>query len=115
MVINLPTRQDLEPTSCVNQETKAFNRKLDKYMKGFNHISVVEMKWDREHHTRQGLHLNKKGKDLLMNGLVTDIKGLFVKTQRTPIIMSLTNGREADPIRKQQKEMLLVRLYGARI
>jgi hypothetical protein len=33
MVINLPTRQDLEPTSHVNQETKAFNTKLGKYVK----------------------------------------------------------------------------------
>jgi hypothetical protein len=66
-------------------------------MKGFNHTSVVEIKWDREHHTRHGLHLNKKGKDLLMNRLVTDIKGLCAKTQRTPIIMSWTDGWEVEP------------------
>jgi hypothetical protein len=72
MVINLPTRQDLEPTSCVNQETEAFNWKSGKYAKAFSHTSVVEIKWDREHHTRHSLHLNKKGRDLLMNRLVTD-------------------------------------------
>jgi hypothetical protein len=59
MVINLPMRQNLEPTSCVNQETKVCNRKLGKYMKCFEHTSVVEIKWDKEHHTRHGLHLNK--------------------------------------------------------
>jgi hypothetical protein len=58
-VINLPTRQDLGPTSCVNQDIKVFNRKLGKYMKSSDHTSVVDIKLDREHHTRHGLHLNK--------------------------------------------------------
>jgi hypothetical protein len=34
MVINLLARQDLELTSCVNQEKKPFYRKLGKYVKG---------------------------------------------------------------------------------
>jgi hypothetical protein len=80
MVINLSTRQDLEPTSYVNQETNAFNRTLGKYVKGFNHISVVEIKWGRVHHTRHSYH------HLLMNRLEIDIKGLFANTQRTQII-----------------------------
>jgi RNase H-fold protein (predicted Holliday junction resolvase) len=88
MIIHLPTRLDLEPMSCINQKAKVFNRKLDKYSKGFEHISVVGIKWDKEHHTKHGLHLNKKGKELLTNRLVMDIKDLFEKSQSTPIVMT---------------------------
>jgi hypothetical protein len=94
MVINPPTRQDLEPTSCVNQEIKVFNRKLGKYMKSFDHTSIVDIKLGRAHHTRHGLHLNKKGKELVTNQLVIDMKGLFVKIQRTPIAMIWKDGQE---------------------
>jgi RNase H-fold protein (predicted Holliday junction resolvase) len=109
MVINLPTRQDLEPTSCVSQETKVFNRKLGKYIKCFEHTSVVEIKWDKEHHTRHGLHLNKKGKKLLTNRLVTNIKDLFLKIQRTPILMTWSEGQEG----KLQRETTKVEDKGA--
>jgi hypothetical protein len=85
MVMNLPNRQDLDATSCVNQEIKVFNRKLGKYMKNFDHASSVEVKFDREQYTRHGIHLNKKGKELAMNRLVTVIKGTFVKNKRIPI------------------------------
>jgi hypothetical protein len=103
-VINLPTRQDLEPTSCVNQEIKVFNRKLGKYMKSFDHASVVDIQLDREHHTRHGLHLNKKGKELVTNQLVIDMKGLSVKIQRTPIAMIWKDGQEVNFYRETTKE-----------
>jgi hypothetical protein len=107
----LPTRQYLEPTSCVNQETKAFNRKLGKHVNDFNQTSVMEIKWARQHHTRHGYDLNKKGEDLLMNRIVADIKDLFVKTQRTPIIMSWADGQEVEP----QKETTKGKGIGERI
>jgi hypothetical protein len=31
-------------------------------MKSSAHTSIVGIKWDKEHQTRHGLHLNKKGK-----------------------------------------------------
>jgi hypothetical protein len=54
-------------------------------MKSFDHASSVEVKFDREQYTRHGFHLNKKGKVLAMNRLVTVIKGTFVKNKRIPI------------------------------
>jgi hypothetical protein len=53
-----------------------------------NITSVVGIKWDKENHTKHGLHLNKKGKELLTNRLVMDIKDLFQKSQSTPIVMT---------------------------
>jgi hypothetical protein len=85
MVMNLPNRQDIDATSCINQEMKVFNRKLGKYMKSFDHASSVEVKFDREQYTRHGLHLNKNEKELATNRLVTVIKGTFVKNKRIPV------------------------------
>jgi hypothetical protein len=54
-------------------------------MKSFDHASSVEVKFDREQYTRHGLHMNKKGKELVTNRLVTVIKGTFMKNKGIPI------------------------------
>jgi hypothetical protein len=64
----------------------------------------VDIKLDREHHTRHGLHLNKKGTELVTNQLVIDMKGLFVKTQRTSIAMIWKDGPEVNFHRETTKE-----------
>jgi hypothetical protein len=86
-----------------NQETKVYNRKLGKYVKIFEHTSIVGIKWGKEHHTRHGLHLNKKGKELLMNRLEMDIRNLFMKKQRTPIAISWPEGQEGKSQRNISK------------
>jgi hypothetical protein len=68
-----------------NQEIKVFNRKLCKYMKFFDYASSVEVKFDRDHHTRHGLHLNMKGKAHSVKLLMTAINGIFKKSKMTPI------------------------------
>ena len=55
-------RFDLGAHSCVNNEVKAFNRKLDKHMKSFQNAATVKLTSDRNPFTQHGLHLNKKGK-----------------------------------------------------
>jgi hypothetical protein len=92
------------PLSCVNQEIKVFNTKLGKYMKSFDHASSVEVKFDRKHYTRHGLHLNKKGKELATNWLVTVIKGTFVKNKRIPISVIWKEGQEVKLYKNTDKE-----------
>jgi len=47
-------------------------------MPQFNHAKVASMSTEREHHTRHGLHLNKKGKHWVASNLVTEIKILYL-------------------------------------
>jgi hypothetical protein len=47
MVINLPDRQDLETTSCMNQEMKLFNRKLHKHMKFFDYAFSLKVMFEK--------------------------------------------------------------------
>jgi hypothetical protein len=58
IVICVPHRFDLQPSSCVNEEVESFNRKLQKTMKTFSHTQVCNMSTNREHFTSHGLHLN---------------------------------------------------------
>jgi hypothetical protein len=78
LAMNLPIRMDLEATSCVNQEIKVFNRKLCKYMKVFDCASTLEIRYERDHYTRHGLHLNTKGKDH-----TAELLSLLLKTSLT--------------------------------
>ena len=58
-----PTRHDLLEWSCVNNEIKAFNRKLLKLVKPYKHVLIVTADTDRKFFTRHGLHLNNLGKE----------------------------------------------------
>jgi hypothetical protein len=52
----------------VNEEVRAFNRKLNKIAKHFGKASVVNVESQRYLFTRHGLHINTKGKKLWLKG-----------------------------------------------
>jgi hypothetical protein len=61
VLLNIPYRHDLADWSCVNKEINTFNRKMLKMMKCYDHVTVLNSEQNREHFTRHGMHLNKKG------------------------------------------------------
>ena len=86
-IMNAPHRFDLEEASCVNKEIKSFNRKLTQIMKRYTNTEVIEMGTEREHHTKHGLHMNKKGKNHITRKIVNSIKSLFAKQKPAPITL----------------------------
>jgi hypothetical protein len=44
------------------------------------------MSTERRHHTKQGLHLNKKGKDWIVNNKVKEIRNLYLPCKISPPI-----------------------------
>ena len=46
-------------------------------MANFNHVRVLNKPTERRHHTTHCLHLNKKGKNWIVNNLVTEIRNLY--------------------------------------
>jgi hypothetical protein len=103
MLVNLPYRQDLEATFCVNQEIKVFNRKLYKHIKSFDHSFSLEVLFEKEHYTGHGFHLNVKGKDIVAKIFVSAIKGIFNKSKVIPII---ANGKETQEVNSGMNEQL---------
>ena len=53
----------------------------------FNHVKVVSIPTGREHHTRHGLHLNKKGKHWVTENLVKEIRDLYLPPNIHPPIV----------------------------
>jgi lysophospholipase L1-like esterase len=74
ILLGAPHRYDLPPQSCVNTEVTLYNRRLQSFVFVSNHVKVLSMPTKRRHHTRHGLHLNKKGRDWVVNNIIKEIK-----------------------------------------
>ena len=48
IVMSVPYRHDLDPKSCINDEVKVYNRKLEKYLKVCNNTRIIEVDSNRE-------------------------------------------------------------------
>ena len=57
IILGAPHRFDLEESSCVNKEVKVFNKTLNKIMKRYNHIKVIDMSAKRDLYTQQFLRI----------------------------------------------------------
>ena len=87
ILLEAPHRYDLPLSSCVNMEARLFNKRMRSLMTPFRHVKVLNMSTEREHHTRHGLHLNKKGKYWVTNNLVKKIKNFYFPHNITPPIV----------------------------
>jgi hypothetical protein len=87
IVISAPHRYDLSQTSCVNQEVKVFNQKLCKYLRAYNNSLIVEVDPNRNYYTCHGLHLNRKGKELIARKTALAIQSKLNIQKCDPIIM----------------------------
>jgi hypothetical protein len=56
-----------------------------KCIKLYEHCSLVEVDLKRDFFTKHGLHLNGRGKDVIMKQPVCQIHGRFFKVASTPI------------------------------
>jgi hypothetical protein len=95
ILLKAPHRYDLPPSSCVNIEVKLFNKRMRSLMTPFNHVKVVSISTEREHRTRHGLHLNKKGKHWVTDNLVKEIKNSYLPLNKNPpIVLQWKNTKE---------------------
>ena len=87
ILLRVPHRYDLSSSSCINSEINWFNNKLQSLMSVFNHVRVLNVLTERLHHTNHGLHLNKKGKNWIVNNLVKEIKNLHPARREVSLIV----------------------------
>ena len=73
IVTSVPCRRDLDPKSCINDEVKMYNRKLEKYLKVCDNTRIIEVDSNRELFTRHGLHMNSKGKEQIARKIAQTI------------------------------------------
>lgn len=80
-------RYDLASNSCINEEVKTFNRKLDKLKKAHQNLFEVSMDMDRDLFTRQGFHLNTHGKEQTASDIISVLSNVFKVKRKSPITL----------------------------
>jgi hypothetical protein len=81
VIMKLPHRHELVLSSYVNNEVLKFNRQVEKKMKIYNNVSMLETGLDRKDFTKHGQHLIFSGKELIFMKLTMVIKEFFTKKQ----------------------------------
>jgi hypothetical protein len=59
--------------SCVNEEIKAFNKKMHKIVKLENNVKIFDFKLDSSCYNRHGLHLNVTGKEKVREMIINQM------------------------------------------
>lgn len=85
IILDLPYRHDLNPTSSENIKIKEFNRKLKKITAVYKHVFLMGTNFRRDLFTRHGLHWNKWGKAQAVKLLCQKIKIIL---QEEPQLMT---------------------------
>jgi hypothetical protein len=83
IVVNMPHRCDLTNTAKTNIHIQTYNNRLLTMLKKFKHVTLTEMPISRGHFTRQGLHLNKRGKEWLAKQIAANIETSVKLANRT--------------------------------
>lgn len=68
---------NLEDILFVNKAVIVFNRKVQKVMKIFWHVRILNLSTNRRYYTRCGLHINSVGKTWITSKIERKIKDLF--------------------------------------
>jgi hypothetical protein len=89
ILTSAPHRHDLI-SSRVNEEIRAFNRKLMKIRKLFGHVSIMEVDPNREYYTKHGHHLNNLGKAKVSKQLSLQLQSIIQQKMDIPISLSWT-------------------------
>jgi hypothetical protein len=85
ILITSPLRYDQITNIYINDDIRKYNRKLMKYMKLSEHVTILESPQSRDCFTRHGLHYNRHGKDSMCDQLAVTIDSMFQYTDPQPI------------------------------
>ena len=87
ILMNDPFRYDLPNSISVNRNISALNRKLQKLVKDFPHLSFLKTDMDRNLSMYHGLHLNKLGKQLVQHQIASLLHTIFEQKTSHRIIL----------------------------
>jgi hypothetical protein len=102
--MSVPYRYELDPKSCVNNEVKVYNRKLEKYLKVCENSRIITVDSHRELFIRHGLHMNTRGKEQIARRITQIIKVILSEKKNDPIIMK---DREDQGINSEETEKIV--------
>jgi hypothetical protein len=97
IVVSVRQRYHLSPLSCINNEVLSFNRKLEKIIKPFSHVSLINIVCYRENFTKHGLHLNKSGK-WIVSTQITKYINTIIQNEIVQFIKPIQLGWKCNPV-----------------
>ena len=60
----------------MNEEIRNYNRKLNKVIKGFKNVQLINVLSERNVFTKHGMHKNTKGKELMVGNLIEKVSAI---------------------------------------
>jgi len=61
----------------MNEDRRNYNRKLSKVIKGFKIVQLINVLSDRNLFTKLGIHMNAKGKELMVDKLIEEMSTII--------------------------------------
>jgi hypothetical protein len=114
IVVNIPHRHDLSPSSCVNDEVERVNTKIRKTCNHFNNVRVLEVdKCPRTEHTKHGLHFNGYGKGKLCDNILGIIACNFQLKAPHPLVVDIPGNKQVNAVPEISKEASRAVIYNA--
>jgi lysophospholipase L1-like esterase len=74
ILTELLVRYDIGASPCINEQIKQYNRKLGKVAKSYKQAKLIRITTDRGYYTKQGLHLNSRGKESMAREILTNLQ-----------------------------------------
>ena len=106
ILMNVPSRYDLPNSISVNRNITALNRKLQKLVKVFPHVSFLKTDNDRNLSTNHGLHLNKLGKQLVRHQIASLLHSIFEQKSSHPIILGWHEIQDDNNLTSDENQVL---------
>jgi hypothetical protein len=120
ILIDVPLRYDPGKRPHVNEKIVNYNRKLHKVTKSFKHAKLIKETTNRELCTQPGLHLNKKGKEIMSNEVIEKLL-INVDSQEVDVIClpwkidsakKLPNGQSESPTQINMRAVTPIKKNG---
>jgi hypothetical protein len=61
----------------MSEDRKHYNRKLNKVIKGFKNVQLINVLSDRNLFTKHGMHMNARGKELVVDKLIEEMSTII--------------------------------------
>jgi hypothetical protein len=86
-LVDVPLRYDLGDRPHINDEIIKYNMKVNKLTKKYGNVKTINIITSRKLFTCHGLHLNNKGKEVLIKGIIEKIPNNTVSCKSNVICL----------------------------
>ena len=106
ILLEIPHTHDLHHKDMTNICIQSVNTKLKSILSRFKHVTILDMNITRNYFTKQGLHLNKLGKEWLARKISSQINKINTTREILGNLIPLNMTNEVPYTKSTNKEPL---------